>query len=55
MQFVQTLKKKTFSDSPMKIVANAKYSGWVGIEYEGNVLSPDDGIMATKKLLEACM
>jgi sugar phosphate isomerase/epimerase len=39
----------------MKIVANAKYSGWVGIEYEGNVLSPDDGIMATKKLLEACM
>jgi sugar phosphate isomerase/epimerase len=39
----------------MKIVANAKYTGWVGIEYEGNVLSPDDGIMATKKLLEACM
>ncbi|MCU0713176.1 MAG: TIM barrel protein [Pirellula sp.] len=39
----------------MKIVADAKYTGWVGIEYEGNVLSPDDGIMATKKLLEACM
>ncbi|MFN7874660.1 MAG: sugar phosphate isomerase/epimerase family protein [Pirellula sp.] len=39
----------------MKIVADAKYTGWVGIEYEGNVLSPDDGIIATKKLLEACM
>lgn len=39
----------------MKIVADAKYTGWVGIEYEGNVLSPEDGIIATKKLLEACM
>ena len=39
----------------MKIVTDANYSGWVGIEYEGNVLSPDDGIMGTKKLLEACM
>jgi len=31
---------------------DAGYHGWVGIEYEGSKLSPDDGIKATKKLLE---
>lgn len=36
----------------MKIVLDAGYHGWVGIEYEGSKLSPDDGIKATKKLLE---
>lgn len=36
----------------MKIVLDAGYRGWVGIEYEGSRLSPDDGIRATKKLLE---
>lgn len=36
----------------MKIVLAAGYSGYVGIEYEGGKLSPDEGIMATKKLLE---
>ena len=36
----------------MKIVKDAGYTGWVGIEYEGRDLSADDGIMATKKLLE---
>jgi len=36
----------------MKIVLDAGYRGWVGIEYEGSRLSPDDGIKATKKLLE---
>jgi L-ribulose-5-phosphate 3-epimerase len=39
----------------MKIVLDAGYHGWVGIEYEGSRLSPEDGIMATKKLLEKCM
>ena len=39
----------------MKIVLDAKYNGWVGIEYEGSRLSPDEGIMVTKKLLEKCM
>jgi sugar phosphate isomerase/epimerase len=39
----------------MKIVKDANYTGWIGIEYEGTVLSPDEGIMATKRLLEACM
>lgn len=38
----------------MKIVSDAKYSGWVGIEYEGSRLSSDEGILATKKLLEKC-
>jgi sugar phosphate isomerase/epimerase len=36
----------------MKIVLDAKYRGWVGIEYEGNTLSEPDGILATKRLLE---
>jgi sugar phosphate isomerase/epimerase len=36
----------------MQIVLDAGYRGYVGIEYEGNVLSEPDGIHATKKLLE---
>ena len=34
------------------IVKKAGYKGYVGIEYEGNRMSEDDGIIATKKLLE---
>lgn len=36
----------------MKIVKDAGFTGYVGVEYEGNVLSEADGIKATKKLLE---
>lgn len=36
----------------MKIVKDAGYKGWVGIEYEGGKLSEREGILATKKLLE---
>lgn len=36
----------------MDIVKRAGYKGYVGIEYEGNKLSEDEGIIATKKLLE---
>jgi sugar phosphate isomerase/epimerase len=36
----------------MKIVLDAGYRGFVGIEYEGSKLSEPDGIRATKKLLE---
>ena len=36
----------------MKIVQDAGYTGYVGIEYEGRKLSEREGIMATKKLLE---
>ena len=36
----------------MDIVKKAGYKGYVGIEYEGNKLSEDEGIVATKKLLE---
>jgi len=36
----------------MKIVLDAGYNGFVGIEYEGERLSETDGIVATKKLLE---
>jgi L-ribulose-5-phosphate 3-epimerase len=36
----------------MKIVLDARYNGFVGIEYEGDKMSERDGIRATKKLLE---
>ncbi len=36
----------------LKIVTDAGYRSWIGIEYEGETLSEPDGIRATKKLLE---
>lgn len=36
----------------MDIVLAAGYQGYVGIEYEGKRLSEDEGILATKRLLE---
>ncbi|MFC1782466.1 family 16 glycoside hydrolase [Planctomycetota bacterium] len=36
----------------MRIVRDAGYNGYVGIEYEGNQLSEDEGIKATKRLLD---
>jgi sugar phosphate isomerase/epimerase len=47
--------KETTLDYPriMKIVTDAGYHGFVGIEYSGNRLSEPDGIRATKKLLES--
>jgi sugar phosphate isomerase/epimerase len=37
----------------LKIVTDAGYHGFVGIEYEGDRLSEPEGIKATKKLLES--
>lgn len=36
----------------MQIVAQSNYKGYVGVEYEGSGLSENEGIIATKKLLE---
>ncbi len=36
----------------LKIVKDAGYTGYVGIEYEGSEMLPEDGIRATKALLE---
>lgn len=36
----------------LQIVKDAGYTGYIGIEYEGNKLSEPDGIRATKKLLK---
>jgi sugar phosphate isomerase/epimerase len=36
----------------MKIVKESGFKGYIGIEYEGNQLSEDEGIKATKALLE---
>ncbi|MBT7959994.1 MAG: TIM barrel protein [Akkermansiaceae bacterium] len=36
----------------MGIVAASEYKGYVGVEYAGSKLSEDDGIIATKRLLE---
>ncbi|GLU43064.1 sugar phosphate isomerase/epimerase [Allomuricauda sp. NBRC 101325] len=39
-------------DRMMNIVEEAGYSGYVDVEYEGSELSEEEGILATKKLLE---
>lgn len=44
--------KSTDYAKMLKIVTDAGYHGYVGIEYEGGRLSEPDGIQATKKLLE---
>jgi hydroxypyruvate isomerase len=36
----------------LQIVKKAGYTGYIGIEYEGEKLSEDEGIRATKALLE---
>jgi L-ribulose-5-phosphate 3-epimerase len=36
----------------LKIVLDAGYHGWVGVEYEGDKLPEAEGIAATKRLLE---
>ncbi len=36
----------------LKIVLDAGFRGWVGIEFEGDTLSEAEGIEATKQLLE---
>ena len=37
------------------VVKKHKYSGFVGIEYEGDKIGEPEGIRATKKLLEAIL
>lgn len=37
----------------MKIVLDAGYRGFVGIEYEGSNISEQEGVIATRKLLES--
>lgn len=48
---------ETRTDYPrmLEIVKNAGYSGFVGVEYEGDVLTEEEGIIATKKLIEKCL
>lgn len=43
---------RTDYERMLRIVRRHGYSGWVGIEYEGDRLSEKDGILATKRLLE---
>ena len=38
-------------DKMLEIVKNAGYTGFIGVEYEGNILSEEEGIIATKNLL----
>ena len=44
--------KHTDYQRMVKIVLDADYHGYIGIEYEGGTLSEPDGIRATKRLLE---
>ena len=43
---------ETDYDKMMKIVKDAGFKGYVGIEYEGEKLGEEEGIMKTKQLLE---
>ena len=45
---------KTDYKKMLKIVKDAGYSGYIGIEYEGNKKSEFDGIKATRDLLIKC-
>jgi len=36
----------------IKIMEDAGYSGYIDVEYEGNGLSEEEGILATKRLIE---
>ena len=38
----------------LKIVVDAGYTGRIGIEYEGDAHTEDEGIKLTKALLERC-
>lgn len=38
----------------MRIVMEAGYRGFVGIEYEGEQLTPKEGVLVTNRLLEKC-
>jgi len=46
--------KETYLDYPklLKLVKDANFDGFIGIEYEGNQLSEHEGIIATKKHIE---
>ncbi|MBI5086706.1 MAG: sugar phosphate isomerase/epimerase, partial [Acidobacteria bacterium] len=37
----------------LKVVEDSKYSGYIGIEFEGNKLDEIEGIKAARKALEA--
>ena len=39
----------------LKIVKDAGYHGYIGIEFEGHTIDPVAGILATKKLIEKVM
>jgi sugar phosphate isomerase/epimerase len=43
---------KTDYTRMLRIVRGAGYTGWIGVEYEGGALSPREGSVATKKLIE---
>ena len=36
----------------MDVVLDSGYNGYVDVEYEGSRLSEEEGVIATKKLLE---
>ena len=43
---------KTDYGRMLRIVRDAGYTGWIGVEYEGGGLPPREGSVATKKLIE---
>lgn len=64
MPFARAVSAKSYDFDPMgnettidfarmmDIVSRSSYSGYIGIEYEGSRLSEDEGILATRNLLQ---
>ena len=44
--------KHTDYERMLQIVFDAGYRGWIGVEYEGLSMSEEEGILATKRLIE---
>ncbi|MBP8213013.1 MAG: sugar phosphate isomerase/epimerase, partial [Saprospiraceae bacterium] len=37
------------------LVKQSGYTGYIGVEYEGENIGEEEGVIATKKLLEKCL
>ena len=35
----------------LKLIKESGYTGWIGVEYEGTDITPEEGILKTKELL----
>ena len=51
--FIKTLHSETDFTEAMRLILAGGFRGYVSVEYEGDGLTEDEGVAATKRLLEA--